>query len=193
MHIIVGLDVQKELKPKVDPRKFINIASASNMSKPQPQFTPELSDILEAMIVNDPMDTVDDDIEMQEAFQPPNQLPNNPTPTPPPPPSPPKAKSSPSPIMTIPVISPMDTDTDIEQVSDNIDIQDYNRLFKEISNHQGGGGGPSTLFESKAFQQAQGQKETVVDVEEKKKPGKKVVAPSLQPFVFECGLTRYQY
>ncbi|GAN10881.1 DEAD/DEAH box DNA helicase [Mucor ambiguus] len=173
----VGLDVQKELKPKVDPRKFISIAGASNMSKPH--LTPEINDILEEMIADDPMDVVDDDTEMQEMFQPPIQIPNKPTSLPAPPP---KAKSN-----SFPTAMPADSqmDTDIEEINDNIDIQEYNRLFKDISNQQGRG--PSTSFESNAFHKAQKQKESAVAVEEKKKPNKKkAAAPSLEPFVFRC-------
>lgn len=167
----MGLDVQKEIKPKVDPRKFINIASASNISKPQPKS--EINDLLEEMIADDPMDVVDDDTEMQEIFQPPVQLPK--------PASSqalvPSARFNPPP-MTMPMDSQMNTD--IEEMSDNIDIQAYNRLFKDISNNQEGG--PSTSFESSMFQKAQEKTEPVTD---KKKPKKKAPAPSpMEPFVF---------
>ncbi|KAK4519788.1 Serine/threonine-protein kinase [Mucor velutinosus] len=175
-HLQCGDYGRKEFKPKVDPRKFINIASASNMSKPH--LTPEINEILEEMIAGDPMDVEDDDTEMQEIFQPPIQVPIKPTSPPPPP----KATSNPF-TMTMPIDS--QTDTDIEEMSDNIDIQAYNRLFNVISNQEGAG--PSTSFESKTFQKAQKQKEPAVALKEKKKPNKKkAAAPSLEPCKHQC-------
>ncbi|CAO0800764.1 unnamed protein product [Mucor circinelloides] len=169
----VGLDVQKEIKPKVDPRKFINIASASNISKPQPKS--EINDLLEEMIADDPMDVVDDDTEMQEIFQPPVQLPKPATSQA----LVPSARFN-QPPMTVPMDS--QTDTDIEEMTDNIDIQAYNRLFKDISNNQEGG--PSTSFESSMFQKAQEKTEPVTD---KKKPKKKAPAPSpMEPCRHKC-------
>lgn len=168
----MGLDVQKEFKPKVDPRKFINVASTSNMARAQ--LTPEINEILEALIADDPMEVVEDDSEMRDIFQPPVQLPNNKLT----PPSPPKVRFNPVPT-TIPADSQMHTD--IEEMSDNIDIQDYNKLFKDISCRQERGG-PSTSFESRTFQQAQKQDAGLV-VQEKKKPSKKKAA-ALEPCVF---------
>ncbi|KAL9557770.1 hypothetical protein MBANPS3_001240 [Mucor bainieri] len=191
----VGLDVQRELKPKVDPRKFINIANASNMSRAH--LTPEINEILEELIADDPMDVVDDDTDIHEIFQPPLAMPSKPTPPPPPPPPPqpqpqpqPKVKFDPAPVAT-PVFDSQ-LDTEIEEMSDNIDLQAYNRLFNDISNQQSGSG-PSTSFESRSFQKVQSQRVPAVAVEEEKKKKKKkpstkkpVAALSLEPCRHKC-------